>query len=152
LATVRQLEQRLPLVTTPVLYVGDTVADIYTVQQARCFTNRYWIGVGILPPHVQETLERRDAYADTLIVAGAAAIFSNIEQLSLVEIQELLRSKSVNLIPYTGLEELLQGCNHYRVASDAHLLPSLGLCSAGQVQPLQLLSASPVFPVPSRQR
>jgi len=26
----------------------------------------------------------------TLIVAGAAAIFSNIEQLSLVEIQELL--------------------------------------------------------------
>jgi len=36
--------------------------------------NRYWIGVGILPPHVQETVERRDAYADTLI-AGAGAAF-----------------------------------------------------------------------------
>jgi len=35
-------------------------ADIYTVQQARLlYPNRYWIGVGILPPHVQETVERR---------------------------------------------------------------------------------------------
>ena len=105
LATVRQLEQRLPLVdtATPVLYVGDTVADIYTVQQARSlYPNRCWIGVGILPPHVQDTLERRDAYADTLTTAGAAAIFSNIEQLSLLEIQELLRPKSVKLIPPTG--------------------------------------------------
>jgi len=50
---------------------------------------RCWIGVGILPPHVQET-RASQCYADTLIVAGAAAIFSNIEQLSLVEIQELL--------------------------------------------------------------
>jgi HAD superfamily phosphatase len=96
LATVRQLEQRLTRVdtATPVLYVGDTVADIYTVQQARSlYPNRCWIGVGILPPHVQETRERRNAYADTLIAAGAAAIFSNIEQLSPVEIQELLRGR-----------------------------------------------------------
>ena len=93
LATVRQLEQRHPLLdtATPVLYVGDTVADIYTVQHARSlYPNRCWIGVGILPPHVQDTLERRDAYANTLKAAGAAAIFSNIEQLSPVEIQELL--------------------------------------------------------------
>jgi HAD superfamily phosphatase len=92
LATVRQLEQRsLVDTTTPVLYVGDTVADIYTVQKARSLhPNRCWIGVGILPPHVQETLERRDAYADTLKAAGAAVIFSNVEQLSPVKIQELL--------------------------------------------------------------
>jgi len=46
------------------------------------------------------------------IVAGAAAIFSNIEQLSLVEIQELLW---VGHAPApTELEELFQGCNHDR--------------------------------------
>ena len=89
LATVAQLEQQVA--STPVLYAGDTVADMYTVQKARSlYPNRCWIGIGILPPHVQETPTRRDAYADTLKAAGAAAIFSNVEQLSPAKIQELI--------------------------------------------------------------
>lgn len=92
LATVRQLEQRsLVDSSIPVIYVGDTVADIYTVQKARSLhPNRCWIGVGILPPHVQETSSRRDAYADTLKAAGAAVIFSNVEELTPVQIQQLV--------------------------------------------------------------
>ena len=90
LATVNQLEQRLDA-STPVLYLGDTVADMYTVQKARSlFPSRTWIGVGILPPHVQEIPARRDGYADTLRAAGAAEIFSNVQELTPVKIQQLV--------------------------------------------------------------
>ncbi len=102
-ATVRQLEQVAQAGTaslhrtenspssTPVLYVGDTVADMYTVQKVRSLhPHRCWIGVGILPPHVQETPARRDAYADTLRAAGAAVIFTNVQELTPVKIQQLV--------------------------------------------------------------
>ena len=90
LATVNQLEQRLDA-STPVLYLGDTVADMYTVQKARSlFPSRTWIGVGILPPHVQEILARRDAYADTIRAAGAAEIFGNVQELTPTKIQQLV--------------------------------------------------------------
>ncbi len=76
----------------PVIYLGDTVADMYTVEKARSVEpERTWIGVGILPPHVQETVARRDAYAQTLREAGAAIILSNVQELTSVQIQELLR-------------------------------------------------------------
>lgn len=98
LATVQQLQQMSDKLL-PTIYVGDTVADMYTVEKARRYVavpktslqpHRTWIGVGILPPHVQETAQRREAYADTLVAAGAAAIFSNVQQLNSVKIQELL--------------------------------------------------------------
>ncbi len=97
LATVRQLEHLLLVdPATPVLYLGDTVADLYTVQKARSlFPSRNWIGVGILPPHVQETPARSDAYAETLKAAGAAAIFRNVQELTPVQIQHLLLHEAV---------------------------------------------------------
>lgn len=89
LATVHQLELNSYI---PVLYAGDTVADMQTVQKARSLhPNRCWIAVGILPPHVQETSERSSAYAETLKVAGADTVLSNIEQLTPAKIQELLQ-------------------------------------------------------------
>lgn len=91
LATVHQMEQQGVDGSTPVLYVGDTVADIYTLQKARSLQpNRRWIAVGILPPHVQETASRRNAYADTLRAAGAATIFNNVQDLTPVQIKELV--------------------------------------------------------------
>ncbi len=90
LATVQQLQQQLFDKLPPILYAGDTVADMYTVEKARSlFPNYIWISVGILPPHVHETAARRDAYAETLITAGAAAIFSNVEELTPAQIQKL---------------------------------------------------------------
>ena len=89
-ATVHLLENELDK-STPVVYVGDTVADMYTVEKARLLeSSRTWIGVGVLPPHVQETAARRDAYAETLRTAGAAVVLSNVEQLTELKIQELL--------------------------------------------------------------
>jgi len=92
LATVQQLQQQIFDKLPPVLYVGDTVADMYTVEKARSLQPHCtWIGVGILPPHVQETAARRNAYVETLRAAGAVVTFSNVEELSPVKIQELLK-------------------------------------------------------------
>jgi len=90
LATVEQL-QRLHQIdeATPVIYVGDTVADMYTVENARKLQpSRVWVGVGILPPHVQQTQERGESYTKNLLNAGAAVVFSNVEELTVVKIQK----------------------------------------------------------------
>jgi len=87
---VQQLEQlHQANVTTPVVYVGDTVADMYTVTQARAKVSRSVIGVGILPPHLQATPERLDDYAAKLLAAGASVIFSNVQELTIEEINKL---------------------------------------------------------------
>ncbi|MBD2361101.1 TIGR01548 family HAD-type hydrolase [Anabaena minutissima FACHB-250] len=89
-ATLNHLENDLETTST-VIYVGDTVADMYTVGKARELQpHRTWIGVGILPPHVQETATRCEAYAQTLVTAGAAVVLSNVEQLIPDTIAELL--------------------------------------------------------------
>ncbi|MGQ4648999.1 TIGR01548 family HAD-type hydrolase [Lyngbya aestuarii] len=92
LTTVEQLEQRHQVgAKLPVIYAGDTVADMYTVEKARnLHPQRHWIGVGILPPHVQQTPERSKAYAQTLKTAGATVVLANIEQLNLQQIQQLV--------------------------------------------------------------
>ena len=95
-ATIEQIKQRYPVVSEiPVIYVGDTVADMYTIEKAKAlYPERRWIGVGILPPHVQETAERRNAYEEILKEAGAAVVFSNVEQLSVDQIQQLVSEVS----------------------------------------------------------
>lgn len=92
LATVDLLEKQYSLdAKTAVIYVGDTVGDMYTVEKARSLEpNRPWIGVGVLPPHVLETPETRDNYAANLQEVGAAAIFSNVQNLTPQEIWELV--------------------------------------------------------------
>ncbi|HEY9669069.1 MAG TPA: TIGR01548 family HAD-type hydrolase [Coleofasciculaceae cyanobacterium] len=92
LAAVEQLEQRYGVAPeTPVLYVGDTVADLYTVQKARTlYSQRSWIGVGILPPHVQDTSEHRDSYEQTLRQAGATVVLGNVQELTPARIQQLV--------------------------------------------------------------
>lgn len=91
-ATVRQLEQQDPIeIETPILYAGDTVADMYTIQKAKArYPERTWIAVGILPPHVQAVPERCEAYEQVLQEAGAAVVLSNVQQLTPERIQQLV--------------------------------------------------------------
>jgi len=93
-AAVHQLQKQSSIdIGTPVIYVGDTVADMYTVEKARLVQpSRRWIGVGILPPHLQYWPDRRDAYADKLRQAGANVIFSNVQELTPAQIGELVLS------------------------------------------------------------
>lgn len=88
-ATLQQLENTPS--TTPVFYLGDTVADMYVIEKARqSHPQRPWIAVGILPPHVQDSPSRQNAYTETLLTAGAAMVLENVEQLTPQRINELM--------------------------------------------------------------
>jgi HAD superfamily phosphatase len=90
LRSVRQLQEGINTIM-PVIYVGDTVADMFTVKKAAIDeTSRSWIGVGVLPPHVQQTQEVCKAYESTLYKAGAEVVLTNVQQLTPRKIQELI--------------------------------------------------------------
>lgn len=77
--------------SVPVLYVGDTVADMQTIAKAQQIRpDRPWLAVGILPPHVQTTPQRQHTYAVTLQQAGAIAVFERVEQLTPATIHHLI--------------------------------------------------------------
>ncbi|MEA5513492.1 TIGR01548 family HAD-type hydrolase [Nodularia sp. UHCC 0506] len=97
-ATIGLLENELNNLSA-IIYVGDTVADMYTVRKAREMNpHRIWIGVGILPPHVQDTSAHSDAYSQILLAAGAAIVLSNVEQLDPAKIGELLQLQQFSCI------------------------------------------------------
>ena len=76
---------------TPIIYVGDTVADIYTVNKAReQKPNLNWIAVGALPPHVLTCSDKKQNYANKLKSAGAKLVIDNIEQLDSKLIGQLI--------------------------------------------------------------
>ncbi|GGA16873.1 TIGR01548 family HAD-type hydrolase [Okeania sp. KiyG1] len=78
----------------PVIYAGDTVGDMYTVENARlAMPSRSWVGVGVLPPHVQESQTRRETYSTKLLEAGAKVVLSNVEELSEEAIARALLKK-----------------------------------------------------------
>ncbi len=63
----------------PLVYVGDTVADMQTVARAKhLYPRQKWVGVGVIPPHV----EGRLAYTQMLKGAGAIAVLDSVEQLT----------------------------------------------------------------------
>jgi HAD superfamily phosphatase len=73
-----------------VVYVGDTVADMHTVEKAKTVDNsRTWLAVGVLPPHVQETAARREDYTQKLMEAGAKIVFNNVQELTIKTITQL---------------------------------------------------------------
>jgi HAD superfamily phosphatase len=76
--------------TIPVFYLGDTVADMYTIIKAKELQpERNWFGIGILPPHVQTSQSRQEDYAQKLLEAGAEIVLSNVEKLNFQSIEEL---------------------------------------------------------------
>ncbi|NEQ54783.1 MAG: TIGR01548 family HAD-type hydrolase [Leptolyngbya sp. SIO3F4] len=92
--TIQQLETTVTP-GLPVLYVGDTVADMATVQAAQAqFPKRLWLSIGVLPPHVQTDQTYQERYSKTLQDTGADLVISHIEQLTSKKIQELILSKS----------------------------------------------------------
>lgn len=92
---VHHLEQSMPTVSpAPVIYVGDTVADIQTAEQAKIVEpTRQWFGVGILPPHTWNSEEYADSYRRRLMQAGAHLVLKNVNQLCLEIIQTLVSNK-----------------------------------------------------------
>ncbi len=77
------LEALKATATNPVIYVGDTVADMYTVNRAReLYPDRPWIGVGVVPPHVLADAGAIEAYRQGLVQAGAAIVLDGLGELT----------------------------------------------------------------------
>jgi HAD superfamily phosphatase len=83
--------------TVPVIYIGDTVADVYTVEKAKLQQpSRHWIGVGVLPPHIQANESRCQGYGANLQKAGAKLVLNHVEELTPTQVKRLIEAE-VNL-------------------------------------------------------
>jgi HAD superfamily phosphatase len=88
LAVVQTLTQQYQLpATTPVIYVGDTVADMQTLVRARqtptATPQRPWLAIGVLPPHILNAdAAYRQSYHRALGAAGAQGVLSRITDLT----------------------------------------------------------------------
>ena len=89
---VRQVEARQnrsePL---PVIYAGDTAADMKTVLAARQqFPNRQWLAIGILPPHASKDESYAAQYASKLNSAGAQIVLDSVKKISAEQVSSLI--------------------------------------------------------------
>jgi HAD superfamily phosphatase len=92
LFTVVAALETLERLDCPIVYVGDTVADMYTILEAKkAKPERRWIGVGILPPHINTETEARvrENYTRKLQKAGGAIVLTNVEEMTVEKILEL---------------------------------------------------------------
>ncbi len=81
LLAIKQLERKHSQSAIAVVYVGDTVADMLTVVNARAYDASYkYIAVGVIPPHVREDL--RDRYAALLKENGADLVLNSVLELT----------------------------------------------------------------------
>ncbi len=86
---LNQLENAQEL---PVAYIGDTVADIRTLLNARQqFPQRQWRSVGIVPPHAQS---RQAEYVQDLLAAGADRVLPSVNALNSEQLQALFLTGS----------------------------------------------------------
>jgi len=76
----------------PILYVGDTVADMQTIQKAQQQRpNEQWFAVGILPPHVNASdAAYISSYTRSLTDAGAYIVLPTVTALTPDLIQQLI--------------------------------------------------------------
>jgi HAD superfamily phosphatase len=74
----------------PLIYVGDTVADMHTVSNVRQVRSHApALAVGILPPHISQDERAIEPYTAQLHQAGAAIVLDNVEKLSVAAIDRL---------------------------------------------------------------
>ena len=76
-----RLRQRID--SQQIFYVGDTVADMHMISNARIQQpNRDFIAVGVLPPHILAAASHIDGYRHSLIQAGAKVVINNVQELT----------------------------------------------------------------------
>ena len=79
---IRLSDHLRPTPQTPVLYLGDTVADVQTVIQARQQRpHQSWLSLAVAPPHLHGHSQARQAYEQQLVQAGADHIVGSTPEL-----------------------------------------------------------------------
>jgi HAD superfamily phosphatase len=77
-----------------VIYLGDTVADMETINRAKQQQpQRPWIAIGIVPPHAHTNPE----YPDILKQAGALETLDNVQQLTIKLINQLTSLQNLGI-------------------------------------------------------
>ena len=79
----------------PIAYVGDTIADINTVINARKeIPSQKFISIGIAPPHLHlnSRLKERISYETNLRNAGADLILNTINELKDINLDFFLKN------------------------------------------------------------
>ena len=69
----------------PIAYVGDTIADIHTVNNAKkMIPGQNFISIGIAPPHLHlgSRIKERKLYESKLTEAGADLILNRVDELN----------------------------------------------------------------------
>ena len=92
LRLAQQLAGPLGAAAPPVAYLGDTVADVLTVLQARQRRpDQRFLALGVAPPHLHGdgALERRSPYEARLLESGADAVIPATATV-LAELESLL--------------------------------------------------------------
>ena len=75
----------------PILYAGDTAADMKTITAAQAqFPERRWLAIGILPPHAQKDADYQTRYTEKLRAAGAIAVLESVQRLDAELTKQLL--------------------------------------------------------------
>jgi len=85
------LGDRLGASNIPIAYVGDTIADINTVVNARKeIPSQKFISIGIAPPHLhlKSRVKERNAYERNLQKVGADLILSSINDLKNINLNQ----------------------------------------------------------------
>jgi len=91
MAVKRVEAQQTQPASLPVIYAGDTAADMKTIVAARQqFPHRQWIAIGILPPHASKNERYAAQYAEKLQEAGAQVVLDNANKIDAVQIDSLL--------------------------------------------------------------
>lgn len=76
--------------TAPVTYLGDTVADVLTVQRARAqYPGQRFVSLAVAPPHLHEHPAARAVYEARLLEAGADAVLPSTTDLA-AHLEQLL--------------------------------------------------------------
>ena len=86
----RLLGDKLGSSTIPIAYVGDTIADVNTVINARKqIPSQKYISIGIAPPHLhrKSRLKERNSYETNLLNAGADLILNSIYDLKNINLE-----------------------------------------------------------------
>ena len=78
----------------PVAYVGDTIADIQTILNAKkLYPSQRFISVGVIPPHLKtaENVQKQSEYESKLKESGADLIIESVNDLKKIH-KELFKA------------------------------------------------------------
>ena len=83
------LGDKLGSTNIPIAYVGDTIADVITVINARKeIPSQKFLSIGLAPPHLhlKSRLQERNSYEENLRNAGADLIIDSIDDLKNIKV------------------------------------------------------------------